>query len=864
MRAYRALLRLYPASFRAEYGPELCRVFAERHREASGWLARLAFWAETLADLLPSAALAHWDILRQDLRHTARSLRRTPGFTATAVLVTALGIGANAAVFSIVDQVLIRPLPYPEPQRLVRLWTRTPDFGQLELSPANYRDWRRMSRSFEQMGSYFASSAVNLVGVGEPLRLESSGVDAELLTTLGVEPALGRLFEPADDREGAPGTVLLSHALWQRAFAGDPAVIGRVVRLDDESFSVIGVMPPQFAYPSRRTQLWRPLRLGPRAFEDRSDAFLEAVAKLKPGVSLEQAQAEMDLMVRQLEREHPAENAGMGAQVVALRDAVSRQTRLLLAALSGASACVLLIACTNLASLLLARAVGRRKELSVRAALGAGRERLVRQLLTEALVLALAGGLAGVAAAGLSVPLLGALVPATLPTGEATPLDTRVLAFAAGLTILTGLAFGVLPALRSCGGDGAAGLREGARSGLGGTRQRLRAGLIVAEVTACVVLLIASGLLIRALWRVQSTDPGFRTEGVLTVQTPLPLPRYAITARRAEFYDRVLPEVRGLPGVTSAAYASFLPLLHGGGIWSVRMPGAPPVPERSGPTASLRFVTPGYFAAMGIPLQRGRDVADSDSYQAPFVAVVSASLAQEHWPGQDPLGQRFGFAQKERQVVGVVADVRMRGLERESEPQVYIPYRQVDDGAQDYYIPKELVIRATGDLQPLAAAVRGIVRRAEPELPIAALRTLQEVVESQTAPRVIQLRVLGLFTGLAVLLGGLGIYGLLSFLVSQRLPEFGVRIALGAGSRDLLRLVLRQGLALAAAGGLLGLVLAYGAARAMQALLAGVRPDDASTYAAAAGVTLLTALVGSLVPALRALRVDPTRALRAE
>jgi predicted permease len=571
----------------------------------------------------------------------------------------------------------------------------------------------------------------------------------------------------------------------------------------------------------------------------------------------------MAVIAQRLEREYPQENAQTGVTVSTLRDEASRQSRLLLAALCGASICVLLIACANLASLLLARALARRGELTVRAALGAGRERLARQLVTESLVLAVMGGVLGVLLAALAVPLLAVLAPTYLPVGEATALDRRVLGFAALVTGLTGLGFGVFPALRLGRDTDIGGLREGARGGLGGPRERLRAALVGAEVTAAVVLLISCGLLIRALWRVQATDPGFRTEGVLAVQTPVSMPKYASTTRRVGLYSEVLSGVRALPGVDGAAYISFLPMVMGGGIWPVQVEGAPR--ESSGQrAASLRFVTPDFFRTMGIPLRAGRDVRESDTADAPFVAVVSESFGRRYWPGQDPLGRRFNFGLADRIVVGVVGDIRVRGLERESEPQVYLAYKQVPDGSIWFYVPKELVIRSTSDAAPLAAAVRRIVRKADPELPIGGVRTLQEVVDADTAPRQTQLRLLGAFAALALLLAGIGIHGLLSFAVSQRRPEFGLRRALGARSGDILRMVLREGIVLAAAGSALGVFLANAAGHAMEALLAGVPPGDTLTLLAAATVALLMTVSGSLVPAIRAVRVDPTTALRVE
>jgi putative ABC transport system permease protein len=862
MRLYRALLHLYPSGFRTEYGNELCRVFAARRRDATNPASVLALWISAAADVAVNAALVHADILWQDLKYTARTLGRAPGFAVTAVLVTALGIGANTAVFSVTDQVLVRPLPYPDSQRLVKLWQSEMDYSRIELSPANYRDWRRMSTSFDVMAAW-SENSMNLVGRGEPQRIDSAAVTADLLPVLGVQPVLGRLFGAEDDRAGAPGTVILSYGLWQRIFGAEREAIGSTVRLNEQMYTVIGVLPAGFSFPRREIDAWTTIRFGPDDFEDRTDNYIYVLGKLKAGVSLDQARSEMSVVTAQIAREYPREHSQTRATVVRLRDEVSRQARLLLAALFGASLCVLLIACTNLANLLLARALARRREVTVRAALGAGRERLVRQLLTESLVLALLGGGLGVAVAVVAVPLLAALVPTTLPIGDAT-IDGRVLAFAAVLTALTGVGFGVVPALRICSGSDLSALREGSRGGVGGQKERLRAALVTAEVMASVVLLISSGLLIRALLKVQATDPGFRTQGVLAVHTPLPMTAYGKTARRVDLYSRILADVRSLPGVTHAAYVTGLPMKMGGGIWPVQVAGAPDILARSENPATLRYVTPGYFETLGIPLLRGRDVAESDTIDAQAVAVVSESLVRRHWPGQDPIGRQFNFALKDRVVVGVTADVRVRGLERQSEPQVYVPYKQVPDDSIIFYAPKELVIRSASEPATLAAAVRGIVRKADPDLPIAAVRTLQEVVDADSAPRLTQIRVLAAFTALAVLLAGLGLHGLLSFAVSQRIPEIGVRMALGAGSSDILKMVLGQAFVLAAIGGSVGLVLAYAAGRAMEALLAGVGPADAVTFAVAVALAMLMTLSGSLVPAMRAVRVDPTTAIRSE
>jgi len=523
---------------------------------------------------------------------------------------------------------------------------------------------------------------------------------------------------------------------------------------------------------------------------------------------------------------------------------------------------VLLIACANLAGLLLARVLKRRKEL----AMGAARERLVRQLLTESLLLSVTGGLLGVAIAIVAVPLLERLVPATLPVGEATAVDPRVLLFAAIVTVATGIGFGVVPALRVASDRDLSGLREGSRGGAGRRTERLRAILVAAEVAASVVLLVSAGLLIRALWRVQSVEPGFNPANVVTVQTPLPITKYGPTARRVDLYSRILADVRALPGVTSAAYVSALPMLMRGGIWNVKFVGTPGVrdDEDTDRTASLRFVTPGFFATLGIPLRAGRDILESDTFEANGVVVVSDSFVKRYLPGVDPIGRRIDFALRERTIVGVVGNIRVRGLERDSEPQAYVSYRQVRDGNIIFYIPKELVIRAATDPAALVPSVRRIVRSADPDVPIAAVRTLPGVVAADTASRTTQLRVLGAFAALSLLLAGIGLHGLLSFAVSQRLPEISLRMALGARGRDVLSLVLRQVLILTLVGAVVGMALAYAVGRWMEGLLFGVRPGDLVTFSTAAVVALLMTISGSVFPALRAVRVDPATVLRAE
>ena len=857
MRFYRLLLHLYPRGFLADYRHELCAVFADRMREHRGPLAPLAIALAAIADVVPNAAAAHAGMLRQDLRYALRSLGRAPGFAVTAILLVALGVGANTAAFSLADFVFVRPLPYRDADRLVKVWQTTPGYARVEFSPAVWRDWAAGTRAFAAFGAS-APGTVNLVGAAEPRRLESARLTPNVLPLIGVPAHVGRVFGPADSASG--DVVVLSHALWQGQFGGAGDIVGRVVRLDGVPHTVVGVMPPSFHFPNRRVEAWTPLTFREEDFEDRDNSYLAGIARLRDGIPVERARDELAQVAARVAQEHPTGDGETGVNVYRLRDELSPRARGLVLGLCGAALLILLLACANLASLLLARAARRGRELAVRAALGAGTERLVRQLATEGAALAAIGGIAGILVAAAGLPLLAHLVPTGLPVGAQPSLDRRVMTVAMLAVGATVLLFGVVPAARGGARGVFDALRAGVRAG-GGRTQRLRATLVVLEVAASVVLLVSSGLLIRAVWRIQSMDPGFAAERVLTLRTALPRPKYDVVARRVAFYGRVLGDVRALPGVASAAYVSGLPLRMTGGIWGVELPGV----ERD-PTdrASLRFVTPGYFATLGVPIRRGRDVAESDTRDQPFVAVVSESFARRHWAGEDPIGRRFTFGLSERTVVGVVGDVRVRGLEQESEPQVYLPYRQVPDSSLVGYFPKDLVVRATLPPASLLPAIRRAVQAADPEQPVSDVATLPEILGGETAPRVTQIRLLVTLAAIALLIAGVGIHGMLTFMVSSRSQELAVRRALGAPGRGIVRLVLGEGMLLAATGIALGVGLAYPAARAMGALLAGVTPADPATLAAVALLCLATAAIGCLRPALSAVRVAPLDALRSE
>ena len=833
---YRLLLRLYPASFRAEYGDELCTAFAETARQTS----RARAIAGATVDVTWNAIGAHADILAQDLRYALRTLRHSRGFAFTAIVIIALGIGANTAAFSLADFVLLRSLPFPDSEQLVTIWSTSNGY-QNEASPPNYVDWRRMAtKNFSGMAAH-ANGEANLVGIGSPRRVQLAMVTPELMPLVGVGPRIGSYISPSNAK--STSIAVLSHDLWRTQFAADAGVIGRVVRLDGAAYTVVGVMPPTYRFPSRDVEAWIPLTSEPDDWADRSNSFLHVFGRLRPGATPEGARAELSAVAARLEQLYPEENKDAGVSVIRLRDQMGQRSKLLVIALFGASFCILLLACANLASLLLARAANREREIAIRTALGCGRERLVRQLVTETILLAVIGGLAGIVVAWAGLPLLAQLVPMTLPVEEVPKISLRVIGFAAALMALTGLGFGIVPALRAQTTTG---------------RNRLRGALVVLEVVGSIVLLISSGLLMRAIWRIQAIEPGFRSDEVMTMKTALPMPKYGPVAARQRFYDRVLTEVRAIPGVKSAAYTTGLPMVRTGGLRSVEMPGVDPKDN----LASLRYVTPDYFATMGIPMVHGRDIAATDTQQSPYVAVVSESFVRRHWPNQEPLGRTFKFAQKERTVAGVVGDVRVRGFEQNSEPQVYIPAPQIEDNSTLGYVPVDLVVRSSLPPAQWLPEVRRIVAAADPEQPISDIRPLSDVVAQTTAPRRVQLRVLAILSAIALLIAGVGIHGLLSFAVAQRTKELGIRHALGAQAGEIIAMVLREGLTLALVGTAIGVAVAIAVGRTMRALLFGIAPTDSRTIAAAVALCFVTAVIGCLRPAIRAARVDPIIALR--
>lgn len=799
----------------------------------------------------------------QDVRYGARLLRRSPGFTLTAVLVIALGVGANTAAFTLLDHVLLRPLPFNDSGRIVMLYETQLERGipRTQTSPPNFVDWRAMSQSFESMGAYISAPfPVNVSGHGEPLRLDSVLINSDVFRVLGVDPAAGRLLTAEDDRVGSANVVLLSNSVARGLFGDAVSAVGQTLSLDNQPHTIVGIMPPGFAFPSRNAQVWRPLRFSPPMMASRNNHILYGVGRLRSAVTMDGARADMDVIASRLQREYPKENARSGIAVVHLRDMLSPQARVLVLAIFGASICLMLIACTNLANLLFARAVVRRQEIAVRLAIGAGRQRVLRQLLTENLLLSVMGGVAGLLLAVTAVPLLARLVPAGLGLSATPETDWRVFAFATTLVLLTSIVFSIGPAWRSSQVADAQALRS--RSSIGARSERVRSALVLAEVTGTVVLLIGAGLLVKALWRVQALDPGFRTDGILTLRTALPSPKYVPPAARREFYGRVLNETRALPGVAQAAYVSYQPMEMMSGRWEILAPGVAEDPL-SAPQAVIHFVTPGFFDTLGIPIKRGRDFSDQDGATAPPVTVISESLAEGLWPGQDAVGRRVTVARIDRVIVGVAGSISVRSLEGAIDPQIYFPSEQLGTTAM-YYAPRDLVIKTSGDPLALAPAVRRIIRDTDPDQAVSDVRRMSDIVGAQTAPRRDQLIVLGTLTAIAFLLAAVGIHGLLSFTVLACTQEIGVRVALGAARGSILAMFLRQGLMLGVAGAIVALPLAYLAARGMGALLFGVTPADPAIYAAAALVAIVMTLVGSLRPAVRAAVIDPALTMRTE
>ena len=804
--------------------------------------------------------------LWQDLRYGARSLRKNPGFTAIAVITLALGIGANTAIFSVVNAVLLRPLPYPQSERLVMVWERVrlPNYQNERNAPApgNFADWRKGSSAFEEMAA-ISSRNFNLTGAGEPQRIQGAAVSASLFAVLQISPALGRTFTVEEDRPAAARVVVLSHGLWTSRFGSDPQISGKTIRLDGESYTVLGVMPLGFHFPDPDDQLWAPLALSPQDLANHGSHNLQVVARLKDGVALPQAQAEMQIIAEGLTEQYPNTNTGVGVNLVPMHEQVVGDVRLALLALLAATGFILLIVCANVANLLLARATARRRELAIRLALGAGRSRVVRQLLTESVLLALVGGVLALALAYAGVEALRSVSPPDLPRLAEIGVNGSVLAFSLALSALTGMVFGIAPALQASRQDVQGFLKEGARESAPRSSVVMRHLLVAAEIALGVIVLIGAGLLLRSFVRLGEVRLGFQPRNVLTQRVILRGANYATPAQRTVFYQQAIQRIESLPGVTSAAATSFLPLINARNRTGFTIEGRAPGEPGQLPFAAYRTVTPGYFPTMQIGVRQGRDFSWQDLPEAEQVIIINQAMADAYWPNEEALGKRIKLGRLDSPapwlaVAGIVEDVREFDPLTAPLPTLYFPALQHPGAAQDW------VVRTAQDPLSLAAAVRSAIWEIDKDLPVSRVRGMESVRAAATAPQRFNVVLMGLFACLALVLAVTGVYGVTAFSVAQRTREIGVRMALGAQAADVFRLVLAQSLKVIASGVIIGLIGALALTRLMTSLLFGVSPSDPVTFAAISLLLVGVALLACWIPARRATQVDPLAALRCE
>jgi putative ABC transport system permease protein len=801
----------------------------------------------------------------QDLSYAARRLGRAPGFTLAAVLTLALGIGANSAIFTVVNAVILRPLPYPHPEQLVGVFHQMRGTSDLDnMSPPNYIDLRAKNHTLADVAAS-SDEGVTLTGGGAPVRLRGAYVSANFFDVLGIKPVLGRTFRAEENEPGKESVVLLSHALWVGRFGGDSGIVGRTIRLDGMAFTVVGVMPPISVYPAER-ELWAPFPYDQSFRVDNRGAwYLDVVGRLKDGVDREAATRDLRDVARTLAKAYPKQNTDLDFAIAPLHGYLIEDTRAALLLLLGAVGFVLLIACANVANLTLARAATRESELAVRTALGASRWRLVRQLLTESLLVSLVGAVAGLLVAAWGSDALAGLKPLGVPRLAEVRIDGVVVAFTIGIALLTGLLVGAVPALQATGHAMAGALKEGGRGALTGRRNtRILGTLVAGEIALAVALLAGAGLLVNSFIRVQQVDPGFRTTDALTFGLSLPEATYKTQQSRIQFFDRLLDEIGALPGVRSTGSVVGLPLTKLSFNISFNVQGRPEALPGHEPTLQVRVASPDYFAAMGLPLKRGRLFSKSDVFTAPQVALLTESAAQKYFPSEDPIGRHIdlGWRMDGRRnggtVIGIVGDVKEVGLDEASQPEIYLPYDQVGIGTMT------VVVR--GDLPPQAYQrdIERLVARLDPDLPVSNVKTLEEVVSASVAGRRFYMLLLGIFAVVALTLAAVGIFGVMSYAVAQQTREIGIRMALGADRDSVVRMVLRQASLVIAIGLLIGLAAAAATGKAMAGLLFNLAPTDPVTLGSVAIVLGAVALLACYLPARRATRIDPIQALRAE
>jgi putative ABC transport system permease protein len=897
-RLYRSALRLYPRAFRDEFGDAMIEFFRDRISQSAG-SGRFIAGLRAAGDVVRNAIPARVDDVRfalatrrrdrlaslnapsliprrredhmlssilQDLRFAVRGVRRSPAFALTVFTILGIGIGSSVAVFSVVNGVLLKSLPYPEPGRIVMLQHLQP-YGT--VSEPEFVDYKREIKSLQYLAAYREAQATLASDDAEPERLRAGVVSEDFFSVLGSRLWLGRPFSAEENQRGGPFAVTLSHAFWTRRFGSDSSIIGKEIMLNERKRTVVGVLSPGVSFPRQEIALWLPMRLNYDTLWDRNNHYLELVGRLAPGATIERARLESAEIAKRAVRDYPTmydQSKPLVTRVAPLQNVLVADTRPYLVTLFIAVTLVLLIACVNVANLMLARGEVRRREVAIRTAMGASRYRVMRQALTESLLLALGGGAAGIVVAMATVSAVRTLIPSSVPRAGEVSMDLTVLVFALGITIITGVLCGVVPAFRVARDDASDTLKEGGRSaGAGLGRGRVRQALVVSEIALAVVTLTGAGLMMRSLWNMQAIDLGFSPHRVLAVQVSPPA-RY-VNELATQLHERVMSRIRALPGVEAVAAVEDLPITDGNSMWSINVDGGPTVSVAEAPAAMPQKVTPGYFELMRVPLIRGRTFTDADHADAPLVAIVNETMAATMWPGKDAIGGTVGVLNPDMPqatVVGVVKDVRSSGFLTDPPPTMYFTVAQATKIA--YYVPTEIwhLARTSGDPLQIAAQVRSIVREIEPSTPISRLQTMTEAVAASVAPRRFTSLLLAGFAAVALILAGFGIYSVIAYSVSQRRAEMGIRMALGASRQQVTGQVLGEGIRTGVLGAAAGIVIALATTRFLRSLVVGVSPVDPLTLVSVASALLLVALLASYLPARRASGVDPVRAIRAD
>jgi putative ABC transport system permease protein len=852
--------------FRAEWEAELSTAWNERRR--GRWREDLGIIARAIGSLPDAWCLfrQQWslDMLRQDVRYALRLMAQRPGFTGVVVLTLALGIGANTAVFTVINAVLLRPLPFKDPGTLMAIWEddRMNAKPRYDVAPANFQDWREQSRAFEHVAAYVEGSMGFSAG-GESVRLSGAAVTPNFFDALGVRPILGDGFTATHGISGQHRVLMLSYDTWQRQFKGDPAIIGRALDVGAPApFRVVGVLPRSVRYPSRETAYWRPLAMVPQTLANRSLHFLNVIGRRRPGVTVRQAQADMDAIAARQQKAFPATNERRGVTLVPLTEQIVGEVRRPLYVLAAAVFMVLLIGCANVGNLMLIRAAARRRELAIRVALGADRMRIARQLFVEGLMLAGAGAAAGLALAAWATSILSHVAEPYVPRIADAGIDLRVLAFLGVVSVASGLLFALAPVLTSGREDIREALQDNGRTaGPGPAARRLRGALAIGELAAACVLIIGAGLVLKSFWRLMQVSPGFATERVLKGEFDLPQARYPDGPQITVFYQTLLERLRQVPGVVAAGVTNGLPMTGSGPTTWLTIEGRPR-PAGEPPEVNYRTASPDYFRALEVPVIAGRTFTEADTATSLTAVVVNRTLVERFFRDQDPLGQRLRIGPNPkgawRTIVGVVGDMHQAGPESPAQPELYLPI------TQDVFAGLYLAVRTHDDPAALASTVRGLVHTIDPQVPVIAVTTMEEILGEHVASRRLLMILLTMFAGIALLLSLIGIYGVMGNVVSHRTNEIGVRMALGAQRSEILGMILRDGVRLGVSGLGLGIATALAASRLLRAVLFGVTPTDAATYAAVVVLMLVVCLVACYLPARRAARVDPLTAIRAE